>query len=219
MPSWSSEHGSIVSDAESQRARWLAIAEISNQELQVARNQIDLAKLELQRVQGQHAPRLDLFANYGRSSSESVLLVNQQFLNRGLGVQFSLPLYAGGLTSAQVSQSISALERARIDYEGKFEKVAYEIDRYLIQINQAIQRFKALRESERSIELLILATRKSIAGGYRIPLHVMEAESQLVQTRLELLKTMIQLNVADIRLRATAGALSADDLSRYSTFF
>jgi protease secretion system outer membrane protein len=219
MPSWSSEHGSIVSDAESQRARWLAIAEISNQELQVARNQIDLAKLELQRVQGQHAPRLDLFANYGRSSSESVLLVNQQFLNRGLGVQFSLPLYAGGLTSAQVSQSISALERARIDYEGKFEKVAYEIDRYLIQINQAIQRFKALRESERSIELLILATRKSIAGGYRIPLHVMEAESQLVQTRLELLKTMIQLNVADIRLRATSGVLSADDLSRYSPFF
>jgi len=47
----------------------------------------------------------------------------------------------------------------------------------------------------------------------------MEAESQLVQTRLELLKTMIQLNVADIRLRATSGVLSADDLSRYSPFF
>jgi hypothetical protein len=41
----------------------------------------------------------------------------------------------------------------------------------------------------------------------------------LVQTRLELLKTLLQLNLADIRLRVSAGTLVADDLSRYSPFF
>jgi len=220
LPSWSDEYGSSsAGDDSSVRSRWLAIAEISNQELQVARNQIELARLELQRVQAQHAPRLELFANYGRSSSESVLLVNQQYLNRGVGVQFNLPLYAGGLISAQVNQSMAALERAKIDYEGKYERIGNEIDRHLIQINQSIQRFKALRESERSIELLIAATRKSVAGGYRIPLNVLEAQSQLVQTRLEMLRTMIQINLADIRLRATAGALHGDDLSRYGPLF
>lgn len=219
IPSWAIEHVSSSVDDASLKSRWLALAEVSNQELQVARNQIELAKLELQRAQGQHAPRLDLFANYGRSSSESVLLVNQQFLNRGLGLQFSLPLYAGGLTSAQVSQAIASVERAKIDYEGKLERIAFDIDRYLIQINQSVQRYKALRESERSIEHLIVATKKSVAGGYRIPLHILEAQGQLVQTRLELLRTIIQLNIADIRLRATSGTLAADDLDRYVPVF
>ena len=219
LPSWSEEYASAAGDDSRLKSRWLSIADISNQELQVARNQIELAKLELQRVQGQHAPRLDLFANYGRSSSESVLLLNQQYLNRAIGVQFNLPLYSGGLVSAQVSQSMAALERAKIDYEGKYERVGSEIDRYLIQINQSIQRFRALRESERSIELLIVATKKSVAGGYRIPLNVLEAQSQLAQTRLEMLRTMIQMNLADIRLRATAGTLNVDDLNRYNPFF
>jgi len=216
LPAWLEEYRSEGGEITALTTRWLDRVETGNPELRAARNSIEQAGLELQRLRGQHAPRLDLTANLGRSSSESVLLLNQQFLNRGIGLQFNLPIYAGGAVSAQVAQAAAALERARIDHDGKRKRILHDIERLTIQIVQAMRRFEALKQSEASLELLVTATRKSVLGGYRIPLNVLEAQAQLAQTRGEMFRTLVQISVSEIRLRSLAGPLAADEFERYA---
>ena len=77
----------------------------------------------------------------------------------------------------------------------------------------------ALKQSVASAELLVTATKKSLIGGVRTNLDVLEARKQLFETKRDLSLARYNYLVAYISLRKAAGTLTVADLEKISPYF
>ena len=193
---------------------WKAMALTNSPDLAAAQKMVEVAEREVQKAMAQHAPTVFGSIGYGNSSSESILLVNRNYLNRSIGLSLSVPLYSGGATQAAIVQARANLERARADLDGRTEKLLVELKRQHNTIVSGLKKLEALKVAEATGVELIRATEASVRGGVRIPLNVLQAKAQLTQTRLDMMKGRLQVLLADSKLRAFAGVLQAEDLER-----
>jgi protease secretion system outer membrane protein len=193
---------------------WKAMALTNSPDLAAAQKMVEVAEREVQKALAQHAPTVTGSIGYGNSSSESILLVNRNYLNRSIGVSLSVPLYSGGATQAAVVQARANLERAKADLDGRTEKLLVELKRQHNSIVSGLKKLEALQMAEATGIALIKATEESVKGGVRIPFNVLQAKAQLTQTRLDIMKGRLQVLLADAKLRAFAGVLQAEDLER-----
>lgn len=67
--------------------------------------------------------------------------------------------------------------------------------------------------------LLVQATDKSIKGGVRINLDLLDAQRQLFLAQVNLAEAKYNYLLAYLRLRLTAGTLALDDLEKVATYF
>jgi protease secretion system outer membrane protein len=198
---------------------WEKIALDQNTTLIAQRYQVNYAELDLKRAQAGHYPKLDLVASYTDSKADSLLTFNQESRLRSIGVQMAIPLYSGGSVDAGVRQATASFERARSDLAAKTEDVLQEVRKQHRLFSSSKARIDALANAEQSSLLVIEATRKSIAGGARINLDLLNAEKQLYTTRRDLAQARYGHLIAYLRLRQAAGVLTGEDVLALGTYF
>jgi outer membrane protein, protease secretion system len=198
---------------------WEKIALDQNTTLIAQRFQVNYAELDLKRAQAGHYPKLDLVASYTDSKADSLLTFNQESRLRSIGVQMAIPLYSGGSVDAGVRQATASFERARSDLAAKTEDVLQEVRKQHRLFSSSKARIDALANAEQSSLLVIEATRKSIAGGARINLDLLNAEKQLYTTRRDLAQARYGHLIAYLRLRQAAGVLTGEDVLALGPYF
>jgi len=198
---------------------WEKIALDQNTTLIAQRYQVNYAELDLKRAQAGHYPKLDLVASYTDSKADSLLTFNQESRLRSIGVQMAIPLYSGGSVDAGVRQATASFERARSDLAAKTEDVLQEVRKQHRLFSSSKARIDALANAEQSSLLVIEATRKSIAGGARINLDLLNAEKQLYTTRRDLAQARYGHLIAYLRLRQAAGVLTGEDVLALGPYF
>ena len=198
---------------------WRALALANNAELQSARFTIEAAKQEINKARAGHAPRLDLVASYGRSDSETITTVDQNSLNRSIGIQLNIPLYQGGYVNAVSRQAAAGLERAKANLDAKTNNVMLELRKSHNLVLSSVAKVEALVKATESGSLLIKATEQSVKGGVRINLDLLNAEQQLAQSRRDLAQARYAYLLGVLRLRAAAGMLDNDDLLEVAAYF
>ncbi len=198
---------------------WEKIALDQNATLIAQRFQVNYAELDLKRAQAGHYPKLDLVASYTDSKADSLLTFNQESRLRSIGVQMAIPLYSGGSVDAGVRQATASFERARSDLAAKTEDVLQEVRKQHRLFSSSKARIDALANAEQSSLLVIEATRKSIAGGARINLDLLNAEKQLYTTRRDLAQARYGHLIAYLRLRQAAGVLTGEDVLALGPYF
>ena len=67
---------------------------------------LNAAQIAIKSAKYEHYPSVNLTAQISRGSSESTYFVNSSTETQSVGLSFSLPIYAGGLLSSKVRQSI-----------------------------------------------------------------------------------------------------------------
>ena len=191
---------------------WLAIAQTHNPLLHSLRLQLQATGEDLRRADSGHRPRLDLVASSGRSTADTVSTYRQSQQANTLGIQLNLPIYAGGAVSAVSRQALARQERAQAELDARTADVRVEVERqHRLQLSSA-QRIRALEQAVASSQLLVEATQKSVTGGVRTNLDVLNARDQLVQARRDLTQARLAHLQAGLRLRLAAGVLGEDDL-------
>jgi len=198
---------------------WEKIALDQNATLIAQRHQVNYAELDLNRAQSGHYPKVDLVASYTDSKSDSLFTFNQESRLRSIGVQMAIPLYSGGSVDAGVRQAVAGVERAKADLAAKTEDVLQELRRQHRLFTSSRARIDALASAEQSSLLVIDATRKSIAGGARINLDLLNAEKQLYTTRRDLAQARYGHLIAYLRLRQAAGVLTGEDVLSLGAYF
>lgn len=198
--------------AQASLAEWEALTKERNPELRAQQLAVDIARQEYLKAQSGHLPRADLVASYAKSESENVNLVNQSYLTRSLGAQITIPLYAGGATEAGVSQAAASHARAQAELDNQTERILVELHKHYLTIAQVDSRRQALVKALATANELVQAARKSVAGGVRTPLDVLQAVQQVAQLQRDLLQADYTGLMSSFRLRWLAGALGADDL-------
>jgi len=87
-----------------------------------------------------------------------------------------------------------------------------ELHRHYLAMGQVESRLKALTQALVSAHALVEATRKSVLGGVRTPLDVLQATQQVAQLQRDRLQAEYTGLISAFRLHWLAGELSPDDL-------
>lgn len=197
---------------------WRAIALRNNKDLLAAREAVEAARLDVLRARAQHAPRIDLVAQYSKNDAETLNTYQQNSLNRAIGVQVNIPLYSGGQISAQTRQSSAGYERAKADLDVRTNRATLELRKAHDLVLSSAARIAALDKAVASANLLVTATQQSIKGGVRINLDLLNSQQQLISVKHDLAQARYTYLIALLRLRAAAGTLDVTDVKTVASY-
>ncbi|WP_313034746.1 TolC family outer membrane protein [Massilia alkalitolerans] len=198
---------------------WRKLALARNNQLAAARLAVETARLDIDRVRAGHYPRVDFVATYNKSDSESLTNLNQQQVNRQLGVQVNIPLYQGGAISASTRQAAAAYGRAQAELDARTNEITVELRKAHSLVTSSARKVEALSKAVESGKLLMTATEQSIKGGVRINLDLLNAQQQLFTSQRDLAQARYAYLIALMRLRAAAGVLQADSVREIAAHF
>jgi outer membrane protein TolC len=146
-------------------------------------------------------PTVSLLANYGiratgSGDSEDVGAV-------GLG--FSVPLFDGGRTEAQVRQENAALSAAQERLRKLEQQIRREVETAILDIQSASQRIDAVRLAvEQARESLRIQRMKYDLGSGPLT-DVLDAQSALLQSETNYARALADSHIAEAKLRLAKG--------------
>lgn len=184
---------------------WIERAEHASPELQSLRAQLEGARQEIDKAKSGHYPTLDALAQWSRTSNDSVTNLNSRYDNKTLGLQLTVPLYAGGYVSSTVRQAVAAHERAREALEATRLDLGVRVHREFRGMTEGVLHISALEQAVRSAEQAVLSNRKSFQAGSRTTIDVLNAEQQKTLAQRDLAQARYVYLVSRLRLQALAG--------------
>ena len=198
---------------------WQDLALNNNPEISAQRYAVEIAREEINKNQAGHSPRLDLIASLAKNESDTINTLNQSANTRSIGVQLSIPLYSGGAVTAATTQAVANFEKARADLDGRTSKVLVELRKQFNLTFSSTARIDAARKALESAAVLVEATQKSVLGGQRTNVDVLNARQQVFEARRELVLQRYNYLLGYLRLRYAAGVLSVSDLRDVAGYF
>jgi protease secretion system outer membrane protein len=198
---------------------WKEIALEQNPEIVSQRHAVEVARQEINKQRAGHAPRIDLVASVNKSMSDNIIFFGVDTFTRSVGVQVNVPMYAGGLVNAMTSQAVSNHERAKAELESRTNQVLIELRRQFNLNLSSSRRIDALVSSVSSRNVLLEATRKSVIGGTRNNIDILNAQQQFFEARLDLMQARYNYLLSHLRLRKAAGTVDIRDLQDVARYF
>ncbi|MGV3570116.1 MAG: TolC family outer membrane protein [Ramlibacter sp.] len=199
---------------------WVAVAETASPAVQQARTAVQIAELETRKAEAGHQPTVDLTASYGlvRNVGGSAASAAETRPRSGnVGVALNLPLFAGFATQNRIRETLSLEERARADLEATRRNVAQAVRTAYFGVVSGQGQIRALEAAEASSQSALDANRLGYQVGVRINIDVLNAQSQLFQTKRDLAQARYNVLLGHLRLRQANGTLQPEDLSRLNT--
>lgn len=172
----------------------------------------DIAQLETEKARAQALPTIDAIASV--TGGHGTIAANATGYNAAgtLGVQINVPLYAGGSIQNRIRETIVLEERSRNDLEAARRAVTQATKQAYYTVQSSAAQVKALEAAEASSQLALEATQLGYRVGIRVNVDVLNAQSQLYQTRRDLARARYDVLLATLRLRQASGRLLASDV-------
>ena len=193
---------------------WVTAADAQHPTVLRARVGLEVAQLEISRARAAALPTLDavasIGANYSRGAAFSLAGTTK---NASLGVQMNWPLYTGGAVQNRIKETLVLEEKSRFDLEAARRGVAQGTRVAYFGLQSGVAQIKALEAAEASSKLALEATQLGYKVGVRVNVDVLNAQTQLFQTRRDLDKARYDVLVGALRLRQAAGRVTPDDVA------
>jgi len=198
---------------------WRELAMANNPELKSRHHALDVAEYEVERKRAGHMPKVSLYASSRQTRSDSESSYNQKYDTNSVGIQVSLPLFAGGSVSASTRQAANQLSQAQYELDAQTARTLIELRKQFNLNTSGAAKVRAYEMAVSSATALVAATKKSVTGGERVNLDVLDAEQQLFTARRDLEDARHAYLLARIQLKYFAGLLSEQDLRVLAGYF
>ncbi|AZC25934.1 MULTISPECIES: TolC family outer membrane protein [Pseudomonas] len=198
---------------------WRELAMANNPQLASQQQALRAAEYEVERKRAGHLPKVSLYASSRQTRSDSESSYNQQYDTNTVGIQVSLPLFAGGSVSASTRQAASQLSQAQYELDAQTATTLNELRKQFNLNTSAAARVQAYEMAVDSAQALVAATQKSVRGGERVNLDVLDAEQQLFSARRDLADARHAYLLARIQLKYQAGLLNEQDMVQLADYF
>jgi outer membrane protein len=177
-----------------------------------ARVAYDVAQLETEKARAQRLPTVDAVASL--QGGHGTIAADATGYNTGasVGVQLNLPLYSGGAIQNRIRETLVLEERSRNDLEAARRSVTQATRQAYYTMQSSAAQVKALEAAEASSQLALEATQLGYRVGIRVNVDVLNAQSQLYQTRRDLARARYDLLLNTLRLRQASGRLVPSDI-------
>ncbi|WP_338848578.1 TolC family outer membrane protein [Massilia sp. W12] len=189
---------------------WVLAAEKQNTGVQSADIAYNIAKSEIKRSRAGHMPTVDLFAWHSRGRGG----LSGDNNNNTIGVQWSVPLFAGHAITSKVRESIAQEDKARNDLESAKRAASFGARQAFLGVSSGLAQVKALEAAELSSKSALDSNKLGYQVGVRINIDVLNAQQQVYSTRKDLSRARNDTLVNGLRLKSAAGTLKEEDLAQ-----
>jgi outer membrane protein/protease secretion system outer membrane protein len=192
--------------------QWTQMADAASPEVDTARAAVEAARAEVEKARSGHYPTLDAYAQLAHTQSDSVNTVNSKYYQKSVGLQLSVPIFAGGYVNSQVREALARLESAQDQLEALRRDLAVRVHAEYSGVTQGLAKVQALEQAVKSADQLVLSSRRSFEAGVRTRLDILNAEQQAGTARRDLAQARFTYLASRVRLRALAGNLRAENV-------
>ena len=196
---------------------WVEGALRQNLQLQAARQSRDAAGSELSSARGERLPRIELTAGWQRIDSEGVV-TEAEFDETSVGVQLTMPLFAGGAINSRVREATAEQEQARQGAEQQQRAVERLTRDAFLGLESSASQVRALRQAVRSNQTALESVEAGLEAGTRTNVEVLDARRELFRARRDFANARYQYVLNTLRLKQAAGTLGPDDLEEVNSW-
>jgi outer membrane protein len=194
---------------------WVQQSETAHPAIRQAQSGLDIAQLEVAKAEAGHKPTLDATASYNvtkNPSSSAQAGISSRANTSTVGLVFNVPLFAGFAVQNRVKETLSLRDKAQSDLDGARRSVVQATRTAFLGVQSGQGQVKALEAAELSSQSALEANRLGYQVGVRINIDVLNAQSQLFQTKRDLAQARYNVLLGGLRLRQASGSLTAADL-------
>ena len=196
---------------------WVRAAQDHQPQVQQAQVALDMARLETRKAETGHLPTVDLQAGYNvqRTPNGSLTMpgMHGRVNSASVGVALNLPLFAGFAVQNRVKETLSLEEKARADLDNARRSVAQAARSAFFGVQSGLSQVAALQAAEASSQSALDANQLGYQVGVRINIDVLNAQTQLFQTKRDLASARYNVLVGTLRLKQVAGTLTPADVA------
>nr|WP_194206912.1 outer membrane channel protein TolC [Superficieibacter sp. 1612_C1] len=197
-------------------------AEKRNLTLLQARLNQDLAREQIRQAQDGHLPTLDLTASTGvsdtsysgsktRGATSSQYDDNNAGQNQ-VGLNFSLPLYQGGMVNSQVKQAQYNFVGSSEQLESAHRSVVQNVRSSYNNINASISSINAYKQAVVSAQSSLDASEAGYSVGTRTIVDVLDATTTLYNAKQQLSSARYNYLINLLNVKNALGTLNEQDL-------
>lgn len=200
---------------------WASQAEQTNPQVGLAGYNLETAQRETNKAKAGHLPSVDLVASYGYTNAQGTATqlsnVGSRYNSGVVGVQLNIPIFTGGQIQSRVRETLALADKAASDLEFARRTAAQQARQTYSGVFNGLAQVKALEAAERSAQSAVESNQLGYEVGVRINIDVLNAEAQLFSTRRDLSKARYDTIMNGMRLKASTGTLSEDDVVQINT--
>lgn len=194
---------------------WQTKAENQSSLVKSRRSELDIAKAEIDKYRLAGRPTVDLVASYGakaQSGGLSPLVAPNGERTTIIGLQFNIPLYAGGGLDSRQRESVAKRYQAEHQLDAVRRDVRIKVQDGFLAVTTGVSRIAALEQALVSARSALEATVLGRDVGTRTQLDVLDAQQRLFTAELDLVQARADYLLGRLRLAAAAGELTEDSL-------
>ena len=198
--------------------KWVEMAESASASVQIYQALYEIAVREVEKQRAGHYPTLDLVATRSRSSATSSYVLgavrpgSDTDIN-GIGLQLTIPIFAGGAVASRDREAVALKDKAASDLENARRTAALNARQAYLGVTSGLAQVKAYEAALTSSQSALDSNKLGYDVGVRINIDVLNAQSQLYDTRQKLAKARLDTLAALLKLKAAAGSLGEDDVA------
>ncbi|PUA96871.1 outer membrane protein [Acidovorax sp. 107] len=197
-------------------ATWVDTARDQQPGVRQAAIALDIARLETKKAETGHLPTVDLQAGYNVTRNLHGTITSPGVTSRSnaasVGVALNLPLFAGFAVQNRVKETLALETKAEADLETARRNVAQATRAAFYGVQSGQGQVQALEAAEASSQSALDANKLGYQVGVRINIDVLNAQSQLYQTKRDLAQARYNVLLGGLKLRQAAGTLSQQDV-------
>lgn len=199
---------------------WVKLAMEQNASLTASRLAADVTRQVVNIERGGHYPEVDLVVTHGEFEDDG-RFTNQTgvtFPNDSdsedttIGVQVTVPIFAGGATSSRVRQAQYRHTAARERLERTVRETERSTRDAYLGVNSEVARVQSLKQAVESAQTALQATEAGYEVGTRTSIDVLQARQRLFQSQTDYARSRYDYLLNVLRLQQAAGTLDRQGL-------
>lgn len=171
---------------------------------------VDAAAYTVKAKEGAFLPQVDVVASASRE--EVFRGLGRSGRVHSIGMQLSVPIYQGGLTSAQVRQSKEQLGQAQIEVDSMRDQVREQLVSAWSQFEGARAAVVAYRDGVRASEIALDGRVQENRVGQATTLDVLISRTMMIDSQISLVLAERDVIVAGYAVKVALGGLNAANL-------
>ena len=197
---------------------WTQAAEQQNLSLQAARYTASAAKEYIKVQSAQHLPSLNLSGSYDDANNKRVGGGRSRVKTGAIGVNLTVPIFAGGLYSAQTKTAMYDYQTAAASMDYTHRQIIASVRSAYLGVLAEISQIQADRQAIKSAKASLASYEAGYKVGTQTIVDVLQAQSKLYENEQTYASDRFNYVMNTFNLRKAAGILSVDDVVKINNW-
>lgn len=200
---------------------WLAWSQADNPNVQGARVQLEVNQHEVDKYRLRGRPQLNLVASYQdvrQNGTLPVLVAPDRSRQTIVGLQLTVPLFAGGSYSSKYREALDEVSQARYQLQAAIEGANVQVKQQFLDVDVGTDQIAALQQAVVAARSSLDATTLGLKVGKRTTLDVLNAQQQYFSAQQNLDAARYQYLLARLSLAALVNRLGEADVEAVNAY-